>query len=308
MNKKIGVVIVTYNRIEKLKKALECFERQISLPSYILVVDNASTDGTAQYLDMWGSTASVCEKIVIRNKENLGGSGGFYTGLERAFSLEADWIWVSDDDAFPEEDALKEAYSYLTEHEAELEGISAICGAVINDGKIDIAHRKNMYSRGVKVIEQLIPEEDYLKPEFELNAFSYVGTIISKAKMAEVGFTQKEYFIWWDDTEHSLRLAKAGRIICVPAIRIEHNVPGGNGKFGWKNYYGYRNAADLYKRHFTKMCYHYFRWRVILITCLLDLVGKRRSGNKAVRCAMRDVRDGKLGIHPIYKPGWKPED
>ncbi len=50
---KIGAVVVTYNRLDKLKKALESFEKQLYLPAYVIVADNASTDGTAQYLRQW---------------------------------------------------------------------------------------------------------------------------------------------------------------------------------------------------------------------------------------------------------------
>jgi len=307
-NNRIGVVIVTYNRLDKLKTALQCFEQQTVLPEYVLVVDNASTDDTESYLKTWRESEAGFTKHVIRNGQNLGGSGGFYTGLERAKQLSADWIWVSDDDAFPEKRAIEEASAYLKEHKAEWSGIAAICGAVINDGEIDITHRKNMYSRGVWVVEKLIPKTEYEKKAFELNGFSYVGTMIHKMKLNEAGLTMKDYFIWWDDTEHSLRLSKTGRILCVPAVRIHHDVPVISGQFGWKNYYGYRNAADMYRRHFPKRCYEYFRRRAILISYLLDLVGYRKAGNKAVRCAMQDAKEGRLGIHPVYKPGWKPEN
>ena len=47
---KIGAVVVTFNRLSKLKLSLEKFEEQIHIPSYIIVVDNASTDGTSEYL------------------------------------------------------------------------------------------------------------------------------------------------------------------------------------------------------------------------------------------------------------------
>ncbi len=305
---RVGVVIVTYNRLDKLKVALNCFERQSVLPKYLLVVDNASADGTKEYLDTWRQENSGFTKYVIRHQDNLGGSGGFYSGLERAMELDADWIWVSDDDAFPEEDALDAASRYLDKKISAKADISAICGAVINQGEIDIAHRKDMYSRGPFVIEKLIAKSYYQKDEFELNCFSYVGTIINKAKLAEIGLTMKDYFIWWDDTEHSLRLSKIGKIICVPAIRIHHDVPVGSSQFTWKNFYGYRNGADMYRRHFSKACYQAFRYRSIIISYLLDLIGVRKAGNKAVRCAMRDVEAGRLGIHERYKPGWKPEN
>lgn len=310
----IGVVIVTYNRLDKLKIALDLFDKQTYKPSYILVVDNASTDLTGDFLSKWKLEWSGVEKIVITASSNSGGSGGFYTGLEAAVKMDADWIWLSDDDAFPEKNALWEAADYLYEHRSSLNGISAVCGSVINHGKLDIVHRKNMFRRGLNIIEEYIPENKYADDSFELNCFSYVGTVVNKAKLKEAGLTKKEYFIWWDDTEHSLRLSKVGKIICVPSIRIHHDIGvsnAGSAKktgygFTWKTYYGFRNMADLIKCHFPGICYEYFCIKMLIKTYLQDALGKEKEWNKAVRCSLRDSRKGKLGIHQVYKPGWKP--
>jgi hypothetical protein len=102
---------------------------------------------------------------------------------------------VSDDDAFPENNALQIAEQYLEKYKAYSKNISAICGTVINKGEIDLAHRKNMISKGFNVIEQFIPKEKYQKESFELNCFSYVGTVINKKKIEEVGLTLKDYFL-----------------------------------------------------------------------------------------------------------------
>ena len=53
MNNSIGVVLVTFNRLNKLKNALTCYDKQTYKPKYIIVVNNASTDGTYQYLEKW---------------------------------------------------------------------------------------------------------------------------------------------------------------------------------------------------------------------------------------------------------------
>ena len=53
-----GVVLVTYNRLDKLKIALECYEKQSYLPKNIIVVNNASTDGTKEYLDEWNGVGN----------------------------------------------------------------------------------------------------------------------------------------------------------------------------------------------------------------------------------------------------------
>lgn len=297
----IGVVIVSFNRLDKLKITLDLFEKQIKKPQYILIVDNASTDGTQQFLDVWKNTNQDYIKYVVNLENNLGGSGGFYTGLEKAAKLEADWIWVSDDDAFPEETALNEADEYLKSHQDELKYISAICGQVINKGRIDLSHRKNLIQRGLNVNEQFIPESEYAKKEFNLNGFSYVGTIINKSKLKEAGYTLKDYFIWLDDTEHSLRLNKIGRIVCVPAIKIHHDAEISDHGISWKTYYGLRNNADLLRRHFSVWSYNFYCFKKIT-KAYLD--GKNTDLSQITIAAITDAKHNRFGIHNTYKPGW----
>lgn len=92
-NFSVAVVIVTYNRLEKLKIALKSYENQIFLPNYLIVVNNCSTDGTKEYLDCWEKEKNTIRKIVINTNENLGGSGGFYIGQKASMKLNVDWIY-----------------------------------------------------------------------------------------------------------------------------------------------------------------------------------------------------------------------
>lgn len=302
---KIGGVIVTYNRLDKLKKTLRLFDEQIYSPQYLIVVNNASTDYTKEYLKIWSKADTKFEKIVINVERNTGGSGGFYIGLNEAKTRDAEWIWVSDDDAFPENDALDEANKYLKKHLSELGSISAICGTVINNGVIDCIHRRNMIRKGIRVVDEVIPIDAYKKEGFEINCFSYVGVLINKEKLCEVGMTNKDYFLWWDDTEHSLRLSKVGKIICVPKIKIHHDIGTSNIGFTWKLYYNFRNLADLYRKHFSSVCYDYFCFKILFKIKIKNIIGKDKSKNQMIRSAILDARNNKLGIHPIYKPGWK---
>ena len=66
----------------------------------MLVVDNASTDGTGEWLQTQPVTAETLA-------ENTGGAGGFSHGLERAVESGADLAWLMDDDGLPEPDCLK---------------------------------------------------------------------------------------------------------------------------------------------------------------------------------------------------------
>ena len=303
----IGVVVVTFNRLDKLRIALKYFDEQTYKPGYIVVVYNASTDETPEYLSAWKKERSNYKKYVITTEQNLGGSGGFYTGLEFAQTLSCDWIWVSDDDAFPEFDALENAQKYLENRETSM--LSAICGEVINQGKIDIMHRRTYKERGLNIVTTSIPIEYYSKKEFEISAFSYVGAILNKEKLKKAGLTRKEYFIWYDDTEHSLRLHKIGKIICVPSIKVHHDVGiESTHSLCWKDYYGIRNKADMYRRHFSKRCYYFYCYTSLIKASINDLFGRHREYNKVARKAIHDAMHNQFGVDALYKPGWKPQN
>ena len=95
----IIAVVVTYNRIELLKRTVRCLQQNKPVSS-IVVVNNGSTDATAE----WLKTQSG---LTVINQANVGGSGGFYTGMQYAYQAGADWIWCMDDDVFPRADCLE---------------------------------------------------------------------------------------------------------------------------------------------------------------------------------------------------------
>lgn len=93
---KTAVVLVTYNRLKCLKIAISKYEEQSFLPNIIIVVDNASTDGTYEYLDKWKNVESQISKHVIHNNVNTGGAGGFYTGLKYSMQFDYDlYFWLT---------------------------------------------------------------------------------------------------------------------------------------------------------------------------------------------------------------------
>ena len=96
----IYAVTVTFNRKELLKRTIDCLRKNKPV-SKIVVVNNGSTDGTGEWL-------AKQDDLIVITQENVGGSGGFYTGIEYAYKAGADWIWCMDDDVFPRENCLEE--------------------------------------------------------------------------------------------------------------------------------------------------------------------------------------------------------
>lgn len=306
LSEKIGVVIVTYNRLEKLKKALEAYENQKMKPSVIIVVDNNSTDGTKDYLKNWQNESFMCRKNVIFLDNNIGGSGGFSVGVKEAISEDCEWIWVADDDAFPEFDAIEIADNEIKKLEDDhSENVVAICGAVINNGAIDLAHRRMIKNNFLSIKEENIDKSMYNKASFYLNAFSYVGSIISKAAINKVGLIDRNYFIYYDDTEHSYRLSLVGKIKCFPSIKIMHDQDTSNGDntVSWKYYYGHRNKFHFYKKYFP-LTYAFIYTRKMISLNMEKILNSRLVETKIILEALKDSKNNKLGMHNIYKPGW----
>lgn len=301
----IGVVLVTFNRINDLKKALDSYEGQTKKPYYIIVVNNNSSDGTKKLLDNWCTKEDGIKRYVLNLEENIGGSGGFYEGLKTASELDGDWIWVADDDAFPEKNAIEEAEKFIALNENKND-LAAVCGAVINNGKFDLNHRRRIKIGALNITEYDVPEIEYEKQYFNLELFSYVGSLINKKYLQKVGLTEKDYFIYYDDTEHSYRLSKCGKILCNPKIRVIHDTYAQNrDSINWKEYYGIRNRMLFIKKHFEKkyFLYEYYKKNIKII--VKRLFRGKDSYHKLVITALNDANNGKKGIHDIYKPGWK---
>src|SRR5437867_8578812 len=98
----VCAVVVTHDRRDLLRECLAGLEAQTRPPDTILVVDNASTDGTAAMLH--GEFPDVA---VRRLDENEGGAGGFHEGLHEAFERGHEWLWLMDDDTVPSPTALE---------------------------------------------------------------------------------------------------------------------------------------------------------------------------------------------------------
>lgn len=298
----IDIVIVTFNRLEKLKHTLVCYEKQTIKPRTIIVVNNNSSDGTKEYLDEWKDVKSSFEKHIINLDDNIGGSGGFYEGQKFALGLNPDWIMLADDDAYPAVNMIEEFVKFVSSHNTN--NTAAICAEVLRtDGSIDTSHRSRYHLvKGLFYERTRSLNEDYDNEWFDIDLLSYVGCFLKKEALINVGLVNPDYFIYSDDSEHSLRLKKYGNIICVPAIKIIHDEQFAKrtDNITWKDYYGYRNEINMLKRHHFIAAITWTRRQLKLLKHFPDK-------KKVYKEAMKDAWFGRLGKHSIYKPGWTCE-
>src|SRR5436305_13406805 len=102
MSEKVCAVVVTHNRKALLRQSLAALGSQTVPPDRILVIDNASADGTSGMV-----SGAFPHAELVRLERNVGGAGGFHEGMRRAHETGADWIWLMDDDTIAAEDALE---------------------------------------------------------------------------------------------------------------------------------------------------------------------------------------------------------
>lgn len=305
----IDIIIVTYNRLDKLRKTLSAYNKQSISFRNLIIVNNNSTDDTKKFLDEWKEEKSSFNKYIIHLTENLGGSGGFYHGEKFAMSLNPDWIFVADDDAYPDVNMISNFIEFTKSKNTE--DIAAICAMVINaDNSIALEHRCYVKSKlGITFNIYKSKREDYLLDSFNIDLLSYVGSFINVAIMKKAGLVNPRYFIYSDDTEHSLRLRKKGIIICVPNIKIKHDSGQDIDKndsniiISWRDYYAIRNSLHMIIKHKPIAALY------ITKNYLIDLLSSRIDSRKKIllKNAIIDAWKNKLDKHQLYRPGWKIE-
>ena len=299
----VGVVVVTYNRIELLKECMARVLNQTYPVTSVIVVDNNSDDGTKEYLDSLNDD----RVIVSHERTNLGGAGGFHKALSIASDKGFDYILIIDDDAMIEKNYMKKIIDFADNNP----DYNAYAGAVYTQGKIDTYHRRRL---GSKLIfwERMIPKSMYDRPR-KIELATFCGLVIRGDELRHIGLPVKEYFIWYDDSEFCLRID--GGIALVPKAKLNHkttlNYITGNiiSRITWKHYYGYRNRYDCARRHLGYMTclmilgeYSVFYAGSLIMYLNPDKRTQASYNLTMLRQVMTDCLMGKLGRNPDYLP------
>lgn len=256
-NGRLVAVVVTFNRLAQLQITLA--RLLASAPdelSAVLVIDNASTDGTGD----WLRDQTDGRLHTILSEDNLGGAGGFNLGMRRAVEMfDPDWLVVMDDDARPAPGAL------AAFHTADLAGWDAVAAAVyFPDGAICGMNRPAMnpfrdlptflrYAVGQGDVAHLTAA-DYAAAPKRVDWSTFVGLFLSRDAIRRTGYPDPRLFIYADDVLYTLDLTRSGgRIGFLPGIRFEHDcasLAGGSSRRlnpFWKTYYYHRNQIFLYR-------------------------------------------------------------
>lgn len=245
----IGVVICNYNKKDFVLECVQSLKESKVQNFDIYVVDNASTDGSVEALQqMYGD-----EITILANKENLGGSGGFNTGLRVVRDKGYEYFMCLDDDALVDENAINVLYEYMeANQEVGMAGCRVYhrqmpeyiqqCGLLID---FDHCTAKTIGA------DQL--EDGSLPDVIECDTVATCAVMVrgSVIRETDVGIMPEDNFIYWDDMEWGHRIHLAGyKVVTLAASKALHQM-GANVKRPntFINYYMWRNRTNFFMRY-----------------------------------------------------------
>lgn len=215
----IAIIICNYNGGTDTIKCIDAAVRSKDVTSDIYVIDNASTDNSVSLIQHHFSGLVT----VIQNSENLGGSGGFGTGLRLASEKGYPYIMMLDNDAFIDTDTVQKLYEYLQKNPDV-----GIVGAKIMMS--DDPERIMDYAKVIN-FETFIDESEWYgkldcdesQVPRECDFVAATAAMTRRDVLQKCGGMDEAYFIYYDDIELGYRIKTHGyRVVSLGSAKAWH--------------------------------------------------------------------------------------
>lgn len=312
----VVAVVVTYNRKDLLLQCLSGLARQSRPLDGLVLVDNASSDGTPRLLHEQGlvdapfqdDIPEIQERVgrpslfggripvvVLRMNENTGGSGGFHEGLKRAYLEGADWIWLMDDDIEPDPGCLAGLLPF-----SEL----SLClhpRKYFSDG---ISHDWEGYY-DLRTGRRIFQDDPSFRKGFAFcttNTGCFEGMLVHRKIVDAIGYPDRRFFIGMDDSLYGFMAHFHTPVLYLRDPFVVKKVPSPKGYAPISNrslYYGMRNAF-LFRESFDRLVPEH-RWRrtfylgVKFVDYALNILQNRDRKIEGYRWLLKGLRDGMAG-------------
>ena len=241
-NKSVIAVIVTYNRKTLLKESIEALLNQKYKNIKVLVIDNASTDGTQEYITDLVDNTKV---IYLNTGKNLGGAGGFNYGIKQAVIMGCDYIWIMDDDCVVRENSLTSLVDFAKEKNDDFGFLSSVVKWT-DDSICKMNVQRYSMSKKVENFEE----------NQKIEMASFVSMFFKSSVVEDIGLPIKDFFIWGDDWEYTYRISRKYDCYLVANSIVTHkmvnndavNIATDSPERLPRYFYDYRNEGYLYKK------------------------------------------------------------
>lgn len=218
MVKRVDVVVLNWNGWQDTTACLASLQLQDYPCFNLLVVDNASTDGSVDHIKL-----AIPSIELLQTGSNLGFGGGCNVGMRHAFSRGADYVWLINSDSTVHPHAL----SALV-HKADQNCRLGSVGSVLYEA--DATDRIQLWGGGR--VQLWTGRSRHRCVPGALDFISGASVLLRREAIADVGFfDESTFFMYWEDTDLSFRLRQAGWQLAVAEdSRVWHKQSASLGK------------------------------------------------------------------------------
>lgn len=296
MNKKIAAIVVTYNRkvlLEECITALVKAKENSNLD--IILIDNASTDGTEEMIKE--KFCAVTE--YVNTGSNLGGAGGFNFGIKYAMQKNIyDYCWIMDDDTIVQSDTLSVLLRKADVLNNDFSFLSSV--ALWKDGTLCNMNVQKVSSKTVDNYEQLKDGLAYIEYA------SFVSLFINTEAIKKVGYPIKDFFIYGDDMEYTMRLNTYKNGFLVGESQVIHKMAANEGiniievdsKRIERYFYNYRNLLYIYRTYDGK---EYKKYKLKCYYMIFKVLLKAKSDKFKRINAIRKALSADKKFNPVVE-------
>ncbi|QNK58371.1 glycosyltransferase family 2 protein [Paenibacillus sp. PAMC21692] len=244
----VAIIICNWNKREYVLKCIESVLRSSYTHYDLYVVDNGSTDGSADAI-----TAQFASQVkLIRKSQNTGGAGGFQVGIQAALAENYEFLYLLDNDVVVDQDALRHLVEFLS-----------------SNPEIGAAGSKILYMDKPDTIQYLGASIDWdhfclthhYKNQLDTNDLpSIIDTdmipacsmLVKTKAIVEVGGMDSEYFIYFDDVDmcYAMKLRGYKLSIYIPSI-VWHKRSALVRNSTFEDYYIRRNSNYFFLKYMS---------------------------------------------------------
>jgi GT2 family glycosyltransferase len=216
-NKSVAAIVLNYRRADDTIDCVRSLRRSKGLKPKIMVVDNASDDGSIDRI-----AGAFPDVQIVRNRSNLGYAGGNNVGIREALKKGAEYVLVINNDCTVAPDAVGKMVGVAREERAGI--VSPKVYDFFNPGVIQYAGYRNVHllGQGLPIGEGERDKGQY-DNEAELNAAPGCAMLLSRSLLESVGLFDEIFFAYSEELDLCRRAREAGcRILFVPSAHVWH--------------------------------------------------------------------------------------
>jgi GT2 family glycosyltransferase len=291
----VGIVTVNYNSAAFIGEFAESL-RRVRYPCFrLIVVDSASSDGSAEEL-----VRQVPEAVLLPSEENLGTAGGNNRGITYCLDHGFDYVLLLNNDTALTEDFLDRLIASADDRTLVVPKILYYYDRrLISTHAGDFDWRRGVFRRTFHGR----PDSPAASLPRELETASFCCALVPAAAFREMGLLDERFFMYYEETDWLRRARDQGyRLLYRPEAVVYHRESASSGG-GWttpfKLYYATRNRVYLMRKHasspgvYALFMAYFLAGRLVYL--VLHLLRRRRRLARAMVCGVLDYHRGRMG-------------